>query len=47
MYKREKEKRETKCEGIAKIPIYNIPMMSDEEWNRLAYKNALMKWGVY
>lgn len=23
------------------IPVYNIRMMSDEEWNRLAYKNYL------
>lgn len=23
------------------IPIYNVRMMSDEEWNRLAYKNYL------
>ena len=25
----------------AKIPILNIRMMSDEEWNKLAYKNFL------
>lgn len=24
-----------------KIPIYNLPMMSDEKWNRLAYQNWL------
>lgn len=23
----------------AKIPLINIPIMSDDEWNRLAYKN--------
>ena len=23
------------------IPIYNIRMMTDDEWNRLAYKNYL------
>ena len=25
------------------IPIYNVRMMSDEEWNRLAYKNYLQR----
>lgn len=24
-----------------KIPIYDLPMMSDEKWNRLAYLNWL------
>lgn len=23
------------------IPIYNIRMMADDEWNRLAYRNYL------
>ena len=27
------------------IPIYNVRMMSDEEWNRLAYKNYLQRKG--
>ena len=27
-------------QGI-KLPIINIPMMSDEEWNRLAQENAV------
>ena len=25
------------------IPIYNVRMMSDEEWNRLAYENYLQR----
>lgn len=24
-----------------KVPVIKIRMMSDEEWNRLAYRNAL------
>ena len=26
---------------IVNIPVLNIRMMSDEEWNRLAYRNWL------
>lgn len=26
-------------DGKVMVPIYNIPMMSDEEWNRLAEQN--------
>lgn len=26
-------------EGKIMVPLYNIPMMSDEEWNRLADQN--------
>ena len=29
------------AEKMKKIPVYKIRMMSDEEWNRLAYRNAL------
>lgn len=29
-----------------KIPVLNIRLMSDEEWNRLAYKNMLQGKGV-
>ena len=25
------------------IPVYNVRMMSDDEWNRLAYKNYLQR----
>lgn len=25
----------------AKVPLINIPMMSDDEWNRLAYRNRI------
>lgn len=28
-------------EKIHKVPVIKIRMMSDEEWNRLAYQNAL------
>ena len=30
-------------EKIKEIPIVNMRMMSDEEWNRLAYKNYLQR----
>lgn len=26
---------------LRNVPIYNIRMMSDNEWNRLAYKNFI------
>ena len=29
---------------IHKVPVIKIRMMSDEEWNRLAYRNALERW---
>ena len=32
-------------EKIKEIPIVNLRMMSDEEWNRLAYKNYLQRKG--
>lgn len=25
----------------AKVPLVNIPVMSDDEWNRLAYRNHI------
>ena len=34
------EKKDTR------IPILNIRMMSDEEWNKLAYKNWLERKGA-
>ena len=32
-------------EKIKEIPIVNVRMMSDDEWNRLAYKNYLQRKG--
>ena len=29
-----------------RIPIFNIPMMSDEEWNKLAEKNRMERQGM-
>ncbi len=26
-----------------KVPVYNVRMMTDDEWNRLAYKNFLKR----
>lgn len=26
-----------------KVPVYNVRMMTDDEWNRLAYKNFLQR----
>lgn len=40
MYKREKEVESTE---VKEIPIVNIRMMTDEEWNRLAYMNYLQR----
>lgn len=31
--------RQNETENTKKIPIYNIPQMSDEKWNSLAEKN--------
>ena len=31
----------TKEENIVKVPVLNIRMMTDEEWNRIAYRNYL------
>lgn len=38
MITKDGEDRRTKS---IKIPVYNLKMMTDEEWNRLAYKNHL------
>lgn len=32
-------------EETVKIPILNLRMISDEEWNRLAYLNRLQRCG--
>lgn len=41
MDKKEVVKNETKKNIAVKIPILNIKIMTDEEWNRLAYKNHI------
>lgn len=30
-------------ESNVQVPLYNLKMMSDEEWNRLAYINWLIR----
>lgn len=30
-----------KKEEFAKVPLINIPMMTDDEWNRLARRNKI------
>lgn len=32
-------------EDVVRVPLLNIKMMTDEEWNRLAYKNYLERKG--
>ena len=46
MKKKEIVKNETKKNNTIKIPILSIRIMTDEEWNRLAYKNMLKRNGV-
>ena len=46
MKKKEIVKNETKKNSTVKIPILSIRIMTDEEWNRLAYKNYLERNGV-
>ena len=47
MEKRPITKDENKKDNITvKVPILNIRLMSDDEWNRLAYKNYLERNGV-
>ena len=36
-----KEKQNITLPEIKKIPVLKICMMSDDEWNRLAYRNRL------
>ena len=43
MKKKEIVKNETKKNNAVKIPILSIRIMTDEEWNRLAYKNYLQR----
>lgn len=28
-------------ENMVNVPLYNVRMMTDDEWNRLAYRNYL------
>lgn len=46
MKKKEIVKNETKKNITVSIPILNMKIMTDEEWNRLAYKNMLKRNGV-
>ena len=32
-------------EDVVRVPLLNIKMMTDEEWNRLEYKNYLERKG--
>lgn len=40
-----KEKKEVK-KNIQNVPVVKIHMMSDEEWNALAYRNYLQRKAV-
>ena len=46
MKKKEIVKNETKKNNAVKIPILSVRIMTDEEWNKLAYKNMLKRNGV-
>ena len=46
MDKKEVVKNETKKNNDIKIPILSIRFMTDQEWNRLAYKIMLKRNGV-
>ena len=46
MDKKTNPKNETKKNNAVKIPILSIRIMTDEERNRLAYKNMLKRNGV-
>lgn len=39
----EKNSKADNANSIAKVPIINIRMMTDDEWNRLAYQNYLKR----
>lgn len=42
-----KETRSVKLSGkTVNVPILNIRQLTDEEWNRLAYRNALERRAV-
>lgn len=37
-------KKKTLSGKTVNVPILKIRMMTDEEWNRLAYRNMLERW---
>lgn len=39
-----KNKEKTLSGKTTSVPVLNIRMMTDEEWNRLAYRNILERW---
>ena len=41
-----KNESKPKDDTIRKIPVLHIRMMTDEEWNRLAYRNYLERKAV-
>lgn len=41
--KSEKTSKNQKSEELKKVPVVNVRMMSDEEWNTLAYRNYLQR----
>lgn len=46
MYTNDKYRENTTAKTSDKaerVPIYNIRMMTDDEWNRLAYQNYLRR----
>lgn len=42
----EKRKDNTASQNYKNIPILNIKVMTDDEWNRLAYKQYIQNTGV-
>ena len=34
-----KQKNTSTKDATKKVPVYGVRMMTDDEWNRLAYKN--------
>lgn len=41
----ERKKRKEKADKHAELPLATFRMMSDEEWNRLAYRNQMEQKG--
>ena len=41
----ERKKRKEKANKSANVPVVTLRMMSDEEWNRLAYRNQMKQKG--
>lgn len=46
MMKEKKPEIIEKKKKTVNVPVLNIRIMTDEEWNRLAYKNALERMAV-